>query len=60
VTYVARKRLCCCGCGRAAQLLIPSLDLAFSMAPPCLKKYGAGIDYLLGQIAEQKRAEQDG
>jgi hypothetical protein len=55
VTYVARKRLCDCGCGREAQLLIPNLDLAFSFAPPCLRLYGAGIDYLLAQIAEQRR-----
>jgi hypothetical protein len=55
VTYVARKRLCCCGCGREAKLLLQPLDLAFSMAPPCFKLYGAGIDYVLSLIAEQRR-----
>jgi hypothetical protein len=60
VTYVARKRLCDCGCGREAAVLVPSLDLAFSFAPSCMKKYGAAIDHLLGLIAEQKRAEQSG
>jgi hypothetical protein len=59
MTYMARKRLCDCGCGREAQLLIPApLDLAFSFAPSCMKKYGAGIDYVLGLIAEQRRKDR--
>jgi hypothetical protein len=37
MTYRSRKRLCDCGCGRPAWIVIASLDLGFS--EKCLDAY---------------------